>query len=139
MFNRIMAPVDLGHLDRIGRALEVTAAEARQHGAPVIYVSVASSVPGPQGHNPEEFRARLEAFAEEQSKAHGIDATAHAIVSHDPAIDVDDKLLEAVEETGADLVVMASHHPDVADYFWPSNGGKVAAHADASVMVVRDN
>ena len=57
MFNRIMAPVDLGHLDRIRRALEVTAAEARNHDASVTFVSVASNAPGPQAHNPDEFRA----------------------------------------------------------------------------------
>ena len=139
MFRKIMAPVDLGHLDRIARALEVTAAEARHHDASVVYVSVTGNVPGPQGHNPEEFKEKLDVFAKGQAEAHGIDATAYAIVSHDPTIDVDDKLLAAVKETGADLVIMASHHPDFADYFWPSNGGKVAEHADASVMVVRDN
>ncbi|MGD8310649.1 MAG: hypothetical protein PVG98_14530 [Chromatiales bacterium] len=45
--------------------------------------------------------------------------------------------MEAVDDIGADLVVMASHIPDVVDYIWPSNGGKVAGHSDASVFVVR--
>ena len=137
MFKRIMTPVDLGHLDRIRRALEVTASEARHHDAPVTYVSVAPNTPGPQGHNPEEFRAKLKAFAEEQSRAHGIEATAHAIISHDPTIDVDDKLLEAVEETGADLVVMSSHRPDLEDYLLGPNAARVVRHAATSVLVVR--
>jgi len=42
-----------------------------------------------------------------------------------------------VEEAGADLVVMASHVPNVTDYIWPSHGGWVAEHSDASVFVVR--
>ena len=39
--------------------------------------------------------------------------------------------------TLADLVVMASHIPNVADHFWPSNGGSIASRADVSVMLVR--
>lgn len=139
MFQRIMAPVDLAHLDKLDRALRVTAEEARNHGAAVTYVSVTAAAPGPLAHNPKEFETRLRAFADEQARTHGIDASAHVIVSHDPTTDVDDALLRAVKDTGADLVIMASHKPGVADYFWPSNGGKVAGHTDASVFVVRES
>ena len=67
----------------------------------------------------------------------GHDATTHMIVSGDPAIELDKKLLAAVEDTGADLVVMASHIPNITDYIWASHGGTVAAHSKASVMLVR--
>ena len=60
------------------------------------------------------------------------------MIAHDPTTDVDDALLKAVDETGADLVVMASHKPGLAEYFWPSNGGKLAGHTGVSVMLVRD-
>ena len=59
MFQRILAPVDLEHLDRLERALKVTAEEARHHGAPVVFVSVSAAAPGPLAHNPDEFRAIL--------------------------------------------------------------------------------
>jgi len=138
MFKHILAPVDLGHLAKLDRALAVTAEEAKLHGARVTYVSISAAAPGPLGHNPEEFGARLEAFAREQAERHDIDAHAHAVISHDPTTDVDDALLAAIEETGADLVIMASHKHGFADYFWPSNGGKVAVRSGASVFIVRD-
>jgi len=138
MFSRILAPVDLLHLDKLERALKVTGEEAKHHDAAVTFVSVAAAAPGELAHNPEEFRSKLEAFARQQAETYGIEATALAIISHDPTTDVDDALLEAVKETGADLVIMASHKPGLADYFWPANGGKVAAHANVSVFVVRD-
>ena len=47
------------------------------------------------------------------------------------------RTVEAVHETGADLVVMASHIPGIADAIWPSHGGRLASHADVSVFVVR--
>ena len=139
MFQRILAPVDLAHLNKLERALKITAEEAQHHGAPVTYVSVAAAAPGELAHYPEEFRAKLDAFAKEQAESWGIDATALAVISNDPTTDIDDALLKAVEDTGADLVIMASHKPGLAEYFWPSNGGKVASHTDASVFVVRDN
>ncbi|NND41526.1 MAG: universal stress protein, partial [Silicimonas sp.] len=55
----------------------------------------------------------------------------------DPTTEVDDALVRAIDETGADLVVMASHVPNVMDHIWPSKGGKQAQHAKCSVMVVR--
>ena len=139
MFQRILAPVDLAHLGTLERALKVTAEEAKHHGAPVTYVSVTAAAPGPLAHNPDEFREKLEAFARGQAESHGIDATAHAVFSHDPTTDVDDALMKAIDDVGADLVIMASHKPGLAEYFWPSNGGKIASHSDASVFVVRDS
>lgn len=138
MFKRIMAPVDLAHLDKLERALQVTAEEAKLHNAAVTYVSVSAAAPSALAHTPDEFKARLQDFASKQALAHGINAASHAIISHDPTTDVDDALLKCVSDTGADLVVMASHRPGLADYFWPSNGGKIAAHTDASVFIVRD-
>lgn len=138
MFRRIMTPVDLAHVDKLERALAATAIMARSQGIPVTYVSVTAPQPSAVAHSPQEFADKLEAFARAQGSAHGIEAASHMMVSHDPTIDVDDALLKAVEETGADLVVMASHPPGMADYFWPSNGGTLASHARVSVFVVRD-
>ena len=138
MFQSIIAPVDLAHLSKLERALQVVAEEARHHNAPVTFVSVTTSAPSAQAHNPAEFREKLDAFAKDQSEKHGFEATALVVVSNDPTTDVDDTLLRTIEETGAELVIMASHKPDLADYFWPSNGGKIASHSDASVFIVRD-
>lgn len=138
MFSRIMVPVDLAHIPRLHKALEVAGSCAKAFDIPVTYVGVTAPTPGPQGHNPKEFEERLRAFGEEQAGALGIIADVRMVISHDPTVDVDDALMKAVSETGADLVVMASHVPGVADYIWPSNGGKLAAHSSASVFVVRD-
>ena len=138
MFSRIMVPVDLSHVPQLRKALDVAGRYAKTFGVPVTYVGVTAATPGALGHNPKEFSARLEAFGAEQAKAHGIDAETKTVISHDPSLDVDDALLDAVSETGADLVIMASHIPGLADYVWPSNGGKLAAHSAASVFVVRD-
>ena len=138
MFSRIMVPIDLAHLTSLHKALQVAGDIAKHYGASVTYVGVTAAAPGKLGHNPAEFGAKLDAFGAEQAKFHGIDADTRTVISHDPTTDVDDALLKAVGDTGADLVIMASHLPGLSDYVWPSNGGKMAAHSKASVFVVRD-
>jgi len=137
VFSKIMAPVDLAHLDKLRRAIDCAADLAGHYGADLVYVGVTAETPGALGHNPAEYAARLEAFAAEQAEAHGIIASAHAMAAHDPTTDLDDALFRAIDDIGADLVVMQSHVPNLTDYIWPSNGGKLAAHAKVSVMVVR--
>lgn len=137
MFKKIMTPVDMAHRGDLKKALACSADLARHYGAEVVYVGVTAATPSATAHTPEEFRTRLDAFAAEQAKEHGIKTSADMVLSHDPTVDVDDALLGAVAQTGADLVVMASHVPNVLDYIWPSNGGKLAEHAKCTVMVVR--
>ncbi len=137
MFKRILAPVDLAHKESLKKALAVTGDIAKHYNSPVTYVGVSASAPGALGHNPAEFAEALAAFAAEQAAEYGVVADSKPVISHDPSIDLDTALLKTADELGADLVVMASHVPGLADYVWPSNGGTIAAHAHASVFVVR--
>ena len=137
MFRHIMVPVDLAHVETLGHALDTAADLAAHWGAKVTYVGVGTSTPGKVAHNPGEFAEKLAAFAAAQAVAHDIEAGSHPTIAHDPTTEVDDALLRAVDETGADLVVMQSHIPGLIDYVWPSNGGKIAGHSKASVLVVR--
>ena len=137
MFRKIMAPVDLAHADKIAKALDVAADAAKHYGAELIYVGVTAATPGSVAHNPREYEEKLAAFAEKSGAEHGV-ATGHkSYVSHDPSSDLDETLMKATKELDVDLVVMASHIPNLADYIWPSNGGKIASHASCSVFVVR--
>lgn len=132
-----MIPVDLAHVERLAKALDTAGDLARLWKAELVYVGVSAATPGSVAHTPEEFADKLEAFAKEHGAKFGVTGTSHAITSADPSTDLDPTLLKAVEETGADLVVMGSHVPNLTDYIWPSNGGTIASHAKASVFVVR--
>jgi nucleotide-binding universal stress UspA family protein len=137
VYRKIMVPVDLVHRDQLDKALKTAADLAKHYGASVTYVGVTPETPSPVAHNPKEYGQKLAAFAKEQGEANGHGVDSLAMTSTDPAIDLDKVLLSAVEKTGADLVVMASHKPNVADWFWASHGGTVASDADISVMLVR--
>jgi len=137
MFKQIMVPVDLGHTDQLEKSMKIAAELSKQYQAPVCYVGVASEQPGSVSQDLPEFQQKLAVFAEQQIALHGHQATTRAFVGHDLVTDVDDILLAAVTDINADLVVMASHVPTLVNYVWPSNGGKIAAHSQASVFVVR--
>nr|WP_283255013.1 universal stress protein [Marivita sp. GX14005] len=132
-----MVPVDLAHSDKLDRALTCAADLALRYDATVVYTAVTAATPGKVAHSPKEFAAKLDAFAAEQAGRFGIQAESKMLVSHDPSVDLDPTLLEAIEDEGADLVVMASHVPNVTDYIWASNGATIARKAKITVMLVR--
>jgi nucleotide-binding universal stress UspA family protein len=137
LFTKIMVPVDLAHADKLERALQCAADLATNYNATVVYVGVAAATPGSVAHTPQEFAEKLAAFAAAQGESAGISTDSLAMTSHDPSTDLDPTLLDALDQCGADLVVMASHIPNLTDYIWPSNGGTIARRAKVSVMVVR--
>lgn len=137
MFTKIMVPVDLSHQDHLGRALQAASDLAKHYDAALVFVGVTPSTPSSVAHSPEEYRGKLEKFANDQGAAAGVAASAYTIVAPDPSVEMNRALLRAVAETGADLVVMQSHIPNVMDYVWASHGGYVADHAKVSVMLIR--
>ena len=137
MFKHIMMPVDLGHADKLDRAMTVAADLAKHYSAKVTFVGVTASTPGSIARTPEEYREKLAKLAAAQAELHGSTTDSHAVFSHDPAVDLDDHLIKACDELGTDLVVMATHLPNMADMFLPSHGGELARHTDISVFLVR--
>lgn len=47
------------------------------------------------------------------------------------------EILRVAREIRADLIILASHHPELSDYLLGSNAAHVARHADCSVLIVR--
>lgn len=137
MYSRIVVPVDLAHPELLNKALDTASDLARHYGAGLTYVSVTAETPTSVAHNPKEFGEKLAEFARQRAAADGLSIDTVAYTATDPTIDIDATLLRAAEEAGADLVVIASHKPGLAEYFWGSHGGRLAGHAAISVFVVR--
>jgi len=139
MFKKIMVPVVLRQVDRMGRTLDLASTLARQYEAPITYVGVTGKVPSAIARSPDEFAAELSMFAREQGAQAGINTDSLALLSNDPGAELDSRLLKAVETTQADLVVMGSHPPSVADmlHLIGSHSAWLVRHTKASVFVVR--
>ncbi|MEZ5593333.1 MAG: universal stress protein [Gammaproteobacteria bacterium] len=137
MYKKLLVPVDLAHIERLGKALTTAADLARHYRIPVCYAGVTTALPGVVAHSPAEFTRKLEHFAKTQADQYGLDTSTMTILSHDPAIDLNDRLLKAIEDADADIVVMGSHVPGLAEHLFASHAGYVAMHSKASVLVVR--
>lgn len=137
MFQKIMTPVDLFRVDELEKSLQCTADLAKRYDAEVIYVGVTGSAPSQLALDPKSYQEKLDLFVEGQIQKHNISATGKVQHCNDLVTDVDNALLSAIDDVGADLVVMQSHSPKLTDYVWPSNGGKVASHSKSTVMLVR--
>ena len=137
MYNKIMVPVDLAHLEALEKPLNVAADMAKHYHAALCYVGVTTSQPSSVARTPEEYEQKLKAFAHEHAPDNGHEPTARVYNSHDPVTDLDDILVKAIGEVEADLVVMGTHLPHHIDAIMPANGSKVAAHTKVSVFLVR--
>ncbi|OLQ73134.1 universal stress protein UspA [Photobacterium proteolyticum] len=137
MFSKIMVPVDLRHEEQLTKSLDVVAKLAKVYGSKVVFVGVSLAAPTEISRNPEEYKAKLALFTQEQSDLHNIDAESHPIFSVDPTADLNKKLLDAIDEIGADLILMATHIPNVSDYIFANHGNYISDHADISVFLVR--
>ena len=137
MYQRILVPIDLAHIERLEKAITTATDLAKHYRIPICFAGVTAETPTEVAHSPEEFESKLNAFAVEQSGRHGLTIEARAYPSHDPAVDLDAALIAAAEENAADLIVMASHVPGLPEHFFASHAGAVASHAKVSVFVVR--
>ena len=138
MYERILAPVDLAHPDRIEKALKSAADLASHYGADLVSVGVTGNEPSAAAHTPEEYGQKLAAFADEAGKRLGHPMRAEMIRVHDLTVDLDKSITRKATEIGADLIVMASHKPGAGEYIFGSNAGHVAQHSPVSVFAVRD-
>jgi nucleotide-binding universal stress UspA family protein len=48
------------------------------------------------------------------------------------------EIIQAAEQVDADLIVMASHRPELEDYLIGPNATRVVRHCNRSVLVVRN-
>lgn len=137
LYQHIMVPVDLEHIDSLQKALKTAALLSNNFDSDVCYVGVTTETPSSIAHNPDEYESKLAAFARKQADEHGIRVTHKTFANPDPSTELNKVLLDAISQTGADLVVMASHVPGFASILSPSHGGNIAAHATVSVFIVR--
>lgn len=139
MIKKILVPLPTDAAKNGGSALEMAAELAKAHNAKVILLHVIEAIPAYVSvHLPadlrktagETARADLQAAA----KAHGLDSSADIVVREgNPAADI----LDFANDTGVDMIVMASHDPGFADYLLGSVAARVVRHAHCSVLVVR--
>jgi len=105
----------------------------------VVYLGITGIAAGSAAKPPEAYARELDLFANQQAELHDINASAEALACVDVAADKDSRLLQAAMDCHADLIVMASHVPVIADrlHLIASNAAWMLRHSEVSVLVVR--
>ncbi len=137
MYQKMLVPIDLAHIEKLEKAIQTAVDLAGHYGAEICFLGVGSNTPSEVAHTPKEFEQKMSEFAKGIGSKTGAKVSAVTEIAHDPAVDLSKILVSKADELGADVIVMASHVPGVADHIFASHGGYVASHSDHSVFLVR--
>ncbi len=140
MFRTILVPVDLEHLEHSKELLRVAAQFASQEKADVHLLNVIYGPPAVVSqYLPADYekKASADTKAKLERVAGAVEFGAGKVVCAVRHGNSYPEILDYSEEIKADLIVMASHRPGVADYLLGSTAARVVRHAACSVFVVR--
>ncbi len=141
MYKAIMLPIDLAHDSSWKKAIPAALKMAETFGAKLHVVTVVQDIRNAMvaQYFPDDYEEKLTREAAEGLSAlvgremPGVDVTEHVAVGQ-----VYREIVRAAEDNGCDLIVMASHRPELADILIGPNADHVARHTSASVMIVRE-
>lgn len=140
MFKTILVPVDLAEIEAAKPAIDkaVELAQGTEGTLRLIYVRPVVPVTYMEFMPPafdEEQQAEAEKTLAELASTVNLPAERVSAVVRLGSIY--NEVLDEVEKTGADLVVIGSHRPTMATYLLGSNASTIVRHAKCSVLVVR--
>lgn len=141
MYKSILLPVDLGHKSSWAKALPVTVALAKQHAAKIHVLTVIPDygMSVVASYFPRDFEEKARSSSEAEldklvSKHIPDDIPTETHVGRGT---IYKEIMMAADKQGCDLIVIASHRPEMSDYLLGPNAARVVRHARQSVFVVR--
>ena len=135
MYKTILVPIDIAHFEE-GKAILNMAREHADEDSRIVLLNVVEEIP-------KWAAVSLPAGMVEKNIANSKDELTR-LAGDDPRMEIQvrsghsyDTILEVCNDLPADLVIIASHRPDLGDYFMGSTAARVTRHAQCSVLVVR--
>lgn len=138
MFNKILVPVDIDQ-ESSAASLPVASEMAKKYNASLTLLNVQAPVPTMvMSYLPEGFPRETDKAVEDKLKAlaaeYMLGTDTEYAVRHGNSYH---EILDYAEDNDVQLIILASHHPGLADYLLGSTAGHVVRHAQCSVMVLR--
>ncbi len=140
MFKNFLVAVDLEHDTHNGGLLRVTSDMANAQGAQVHLLHVIRAAPAVVS---QFLPKSYESMASERIEKDLTTLAASIELDEGSATvsvrfgDVYQEIRAHAENSGADLIIVASHKPNVGDYLLGTTAARVVRHASCSVFVVR--
>lgn len=140
MYKSILLAIDLAHESSWAKAAPAAAVLTKAFGATLHVMTVAPPIRGAMvaQHFPADFEKNVAQTAAKElasvaAKAlPGLNAELHVAVGR-----VYRSIVDTAAQNNCDLIVMASHRPELQDALIGPNADLVARHTKASVMIVR--
>ncbi len=141
MYKQILCPIDLNETEGNKKALKTAVQLAEAFGATINIITVipdyiSSFVGSYLPHSYEEnvsneVKDKLEEYVLQNIPS---SINVNQIVAHGT---IYNEIIDTANKLNVDLIVMASHRPELKDYLVGPNAARVFRHADCSTMVVR--
>lgn len=136
MYNSILIPVDLANVANVNSLIDHASVYSSSN-SKIILLNVVEEIPSwaavelPRGILDKSVQSSLEKLTALAASS-SIEVEVEVRVGHPYQT-----ILEVAEEKSAELIIVASHQPELQNYFLGSTAAKVVRHATCSVMVVR--
>lgn len=140
MFKNVLVAVDLEHDTRIDDLLRIASDIANAYGAQVHLLNVIGAAPAVVSQFlPENYEKMASEKIEKDLAvlAAKVDLAEGAAASSVRFGGVYQEILAHANKIGADLIIVASHKPDVGDYLLGTTAARIVRHASCSTLVVR--
>lgn len=136
MYKKIIVPVDVGALEK-GEKILAKATALLDAGGEIVLLNILEDMPGYLAidlpvdlmeNALNENKAKLVQVKEKLGVAAKVEIRSGAAAR---------EILAAAQEHEADLIIVASHTPDISNYFIGATADRVVRHAKCSVLVDR--
>lgn len=142
MYGSILVPIDLADKHSWRKALPtaVRLAENFESTLHLVTVLPGFTLPIVGQYFPDDFEPKLKEHAVRQLEEFAAEQVPDAVPCKTTIAEgqVYREILNTAQAVKADLIVMGSHRPELADFLIGPNAQKVVQHAECSVMVVRE-
>ncbi|ADO48901.1 universal stress protein UspF [[Enterobacter] lignolyticus] len=144
MYNSILVPIDISEGDLTQQVISHVQTHAVMNTTKVHFLTVIPSLPyysslglaySVEMPKMQEFREEVQAKLDDIVKQFKIPA--NKIQTHVTTGSPKDQILKLADTMSTDLIIIASHRPDISTYLLGSTAAAVVRHAKCAVLVVR--
>ncbi len=140
MYENILLPIDLAHESSWKKAMPVARKLCDAFGAKLHVMTVVQDIRTQMigQYFPDDFEEKLSREAAQKlSELVASELPDMEVTEHVSAGQVYREVAKLADKENCDLIVMASHRPELADILIGPNADHVARNTPASVMIVR--
>ena len=139
MYNKVLVPVDLSHIEKGSEMIERAKYLADTSKSKLTLLNVIPEIPPyvateiPSGLH-EKVVEGAASDLKELIRKHDLPSSTNVVVASGNPASI---ILAHADKEASDLIMIASHQPGLRDYLLGSVAGKVVRHARCSVLVIR--